>query len=182
MIVEVKKTGVCYTIFYFEFWSFLARNLWFWCICYWFGWMFNCEAEYILGSLSCRRSDRWLRRGEAYGKAKELKHHFCASLMRLEVLGHESSGIVSRGRVTLELDRNIMQLTGTTVGTNVKHIKVGDRVAMEPGATCSVYWACPQFLWPHQFMLYLEKCDLCKAGRYEVWSVFSTAPVRLIII
>jgi len=59
--------------------------------------------------------------------------------MRLEVLGHESSGIVSRGRVTLELDRNIMQLTGTIVGTNVKHIKVGDRVAMEPGATCSVY-------------------------------------------
>jgi len=61
--------------------------------------------------------------------------------MRLEVLGHESAGIVSQGRETLELNRNIMRLTGTTVGTNVKYIKVGDRVAMEPGATCSVYRA-----------------------------------------
>ncbi|KXN86424.1 D-xylulose reductase A [Leucoagaricus sp. SymC.cos] len=35
------------------------------------------------------------------------------------VLGHESAGIVSK------------------VGANVKHVKAGDRVAMEPGATCS---------------------------------------------
>ncbi|KAF7776014.1 hypothetical protein Agabi119p4_4407 [Agaricus bisporus var. burnettii] len=47
------------------------------------------------------------------------------------VLGHESAGIVSK------------------VGSNVKHLKAGDRVAMEPGATC-------------------KKCDLCKAGRYEL--------------
>jgi len=57
--------------------------------------------------------------------------------MRLEVLGHESAGIVSQGRLTFELNRNI--LTRATVGTNVKCIKVGDRVAMEPGATCSGY-------------------------------------------
>lgn len=35
------------------------------------------------------------------------------------------------------------------VGPNVKTLKVGDRVAMEPGATC-------------------RKCDACKSGRYEV--------------
>lgn len=27
----------------------------------------------------------------------------------------------------------------TTVGSKVKHVNVGDRVAMEPGATCSRY-------------------------------------------
>lgn len=48
----------------------------------------------------------------------------------VQVLGHESSGIVSK------------------VGPKVKHLKVGDRVALEPGATC-------------------RACDLCKAGRYE---------------
>ncbi|KAF9451669.1 xylitol dehydrogenase [Macrolepiota fuliginosa MF-IS2] len=47
------------------------------------------------------------------------------------VLGHESAGIISK------------------VGSDVKHLKVGDRVAMEPGATC-------------------KRCDLCKAGRYEL--------------
>lgn len=35
------------------------------------------------------------------------------------------------------------------VGKRVKHLKEGDRVAMEPGATCRV-------------------CDDCKRGRYEV--------------
>ena len=35
------------------------------------------------------------------------------------------------------------------VGPAVKDLKVGDRVAMEPGATC-------------------RKCEACKAGRYEV--------------
>jgi len=47
------------------------------------------------------------------------------------VLGHESSGIVSK------------------VGSNVKNLEIGDRVAMEPGATC-------------------RKCMSCKAGRYEL--------------
>ncbi|KAL9712865.1 hypothetical protein Ac2012v2_004104 [Leucoagaricus gongylophorus] len=57
------------------------------------------------------------------------------------VLGHESAGIVS------------------SVGTNVKHVRVGDRVAMEPGATC-------------------KKCYLCKAGRYELCAdiVFAATP------
>lgn len=57
------------------------------------------------------------------------------------VLGHESSGVV------------------TKVGPNVKTLKVGDRVAMEPGATC-------------------RKCDACKSGRYELCPniVFAATP------
>ncbi|TEB35636.1 xylitol dehydrogenase [Coprinellus micaceus] len=57
------------------------------------------------------------------------------------VLGHESSGIV------------------TKVGPKVKHLKVGDRVALEPGATC-------------------RACDLCKAGRYELCEdiIFAATP------
>ncbi|KJA30137.1 hypothetical protein HYPSUDRAFT_32232 [Hypholoma sublateritium FD-334 SS-4] len=57
------------------------------------------------------------------------------------VLGHESSGLIAK------------------VGSNVKHLKVGDRVAMEPGATCRV-------------------CESCKAGRYELCPdiVFAATP------
>ena len=46
------------------------------------------------------------------------------------ILGHESSGIV------------------TQVGSKVKHLSVGDRVALEPGAPCRV-------------------CPLCKEGNYQ---------------
>ncbi|KAI0702870.1 xylitol dehydrogenase [Cytidiella melzeri] len=57
------------------------------------------------------------------------------------VLGHESAGIVSK------------------VGKKIKHVKAGDRVAMEPGATCRV-------------------CDDCKKGRYELCPdiVFAATP------
>ncbi|KAG5724994.1 D-xylulose reductase A [Termitomyces sp. T112] len=57
------------------------------------------------------------------------------------VLGHESSGIVAK------------------VGPDVKHLKVGDRVAMEPGATC-------------------KRCDVCKSGRYELCPdiIFAATP------
>lgn len=47
------------------------------------------------------------------------------------VLGHESSGTIAK------------------VGSNVKNMSVGDRVAMEPGVTC-------------------RKCDECKSGKYEL--------------
>ncbi|KAJ6147397.1 hypothetical protein N7497_009379 [Penicillium chrysogenum] len=47
------------------------------------------------------------------------------------VLGHESAGIISQ------------------VGSAVKTLKVGDRVAMEPGISC-------------------RRCDPCKAGKYNL--------------
>ncbi|ESK96104.1 xylitol dehydrogenase [Moniliophthora roreri MCA 2997] len=57
------------------------------------------------------------------------------------VLGHESSGVVSK------------------VGTKVKHVKPGDRVAIEPGASCG-------------------SCNDCKAGRYNLCPdmVFAATP------
>ena len=59
------------------------------------------------------------------------------------VLGHECSGTV------------------VEIGDNVKHLKVGDKVALEPGKTCG-------------------KCEFCKTGRYNLCPdviFFATPPV-----
>ena len=59
------------------------------------------------------------------------------------VLGHESGGTV------------------VEVGANVKHLKKGDRVALEPGKTCG-------------------KCEFCREGRYNLCPdvvFFATPPV-----
>ena len=59
------------------------------------------------------------------------------------VLGHESGGTV------------------VEVGKAVKHLKVGDRVALEPGKTCG-------------------KCEFCRTGRYNLCpdvQFFATPPV-----
>lgn len=59
------------------------------------------------------------------------------------VLGHEPGGIV------------------VEVGKDVKHLKVGDRVALEPGKTCG-------------------QCEFCKTGRYNLCPdvvFFATPPV-----
>ena len=59
------------------------------------------------------------------------------------VLGHEASGEV------------------VSVGKKVTHLKIGDRVAMEPGKTCG-------------------KCEACKSGKYNLCNdviFFATPPV-----
>ncbi|MCI9214011.1 MAG: NAD(P)-dependent alcohol dehydrogenase [Oscillospiraceae bacterium] len=59
------------------------------------------------------------------------------------VLGHEPGGTV------------------VEVGSNVKHLKVGDRVALEPGKTCG-------------------RCELCRQGKYNLCPdvvFFATPPV-----
>ena len=59
------------------------------------------------------------------------------------VLGHESGGVV------------------VEVGSQVKHLKVGDKVALEPGKTCG-------------------HCEFCKTGRYNLCRdviFFATPPV-----
>lgn len=59
------------------------------------------------------------------------------------VLGHEAGGTV------------------VETGTNVKHLKVGDRVALEPGKTCG-------------------QCEFCKSGKYNLCKdvvFFATPPV-----
>lgn len=59
------------------------------------------------------------------------------------VLGHEAGGVV------------------TAVGKNVTHLKIGDKVAMEPGKTCGV-------------------CKACKEGKYNLCNdvvFFATPPV-----
>ncbi|KIY49304.1 xylitol dehydrogenase [Fistulina hepatica ATCC 64428] len=57
------------------------------------------------------------------------------------VLGHESSGFIYK------------------VGSNVKHVAPGDRVAMEPGATCG-------------------QCEYCKGGKYNLCAdvIFAATP------
>ncbi len=60
------------------------------------------------------------------------------------VLGHEPGGVV------------------VEVGRNVKHLKVGDRVALEPGKTCG-------------------HCEFCRTGRYNLCPdvvFFATPPVQ----
>lgn len=60
------------------------------------------------------------------------------------VLGHESGGVV------------------VEVGKNVTHLKVGDKVALEPGKTCG-------------------HCEFCKSGRYNLCPdvvFFATPPVQ----
>ncbi|KAJ7590966.1 xylitol dehydrogenase [Mycena floridula] len=57
------------------------------------------------------------------------------------VLGHESAGIIAK------------------VGAKVTHLKPGDRVAIEPGATC-------------------RSCEACKSGRYNLCTdiIFAATP------
>ena len=67
----------------------------------------------------------------------------CGDIQYPFVLGHESGGTV------------------VEVGENVRHLKVGDRVALEPGKTCG-------------------HCEFCRSGRYNLCpdvQFFATPPV-----
>lgn len=60
------------------------------------------------------------------------------------VIGHECAGIIE------------------DVGSEVRHLTVGDRVALEPGISCS-------------------RCNICKDGRYNLcpdMKFFATPPVH----
>ncbi|KAL3682545.1 hypothetical protein R1sor_000567 [Riccia sorocarpa] len=75
-----------------------------------------------------------------------LKHMRCADFIVKEpmVIGHESAGVVEE------------------VGSDVKHLEVGDRVALEPGISCG-------------------RCKLCKEGVYNLcpeMKFFATPPVH----
>ncbi|KAL2611234.1 hypothetical protein R1flu_022926 [Riccia fluitans] len=75
-----------------------------------------------------------------------LKHMRIADFIVKEpmVIGHESAGIVEE------------------IGSDVKHLEVGDRVALEPGISCS-------------------RCKLCKEGFYNLcpeMKFFATPPVH----
>ncbi|KAI0068828.1 xylitol dehydrogenase [Artomyces pyxidatus] len=75
------------------------------------------------------------------------------------VLGHESAGIISKGRAPCFCCYTSYQLLICVVGKNVKSVKAGDRVAMEPGVSC-------------------RKCDACKSGRYQLCPdmIFAATP------
>lgn len=73
----------------------------------------------------------------------EIGRGSCGEIEYPFVLGHESAGTV------------------VEVGSKVKKIKVGDRVALEPGTTCG-------------------ECEFCKTGRYNLCEkvrFFATPPV-----
>lgn len=75
-----------------------------------------------------------------------LKHMRCAGYIVKEpmVIGHECAGIIEE------------------VGSGVKNLSPGDRVALEPGISC-------------------QRCDLCKEGRYNLcpeMKFFATPPVH----
>ena len=57
------------------------------------------------------------------------------------VLGHEPGGVV------------------VEVGKDVKHLQVGDRVALEPGKTCG-------------------QCEFCKEGKYNLCQTWYSLQLR----
>jgi len=72
-------------------------------------------------------------------------------LPNFQVLGHESSGIVFQGQLSLFAlrPRRVTSDAPEKVGAKVTHLKPGDRVSLEPGAVCDL-------------------CHECKSGKYEV--------------
>lgn len=66
------------------------------------------------------------------------------------ILGHESSGMyVWKQQVEQCIWLTYNDNSVTAVGSNVKNLKKGDRVALEPGQMC-------------------RHCEVCKHGMYEL--------------
>jgi threonine dehydrogenase-like Zn-dependent dehydrogenase len=60
-------------------------------------------------------------------------------------------------RYSFSIAHSFFVLLKVVVGAKVSHLKVGDRVSMEPGATCYI-------------------CENCKSGRYEVSTITTVTP------
>lgn len=79
------------------------------------------------------------------------------------VIGHEASGVVAKVNYIKQyvLNKNKMHIF-FKVGSKVKNLKVGDRVAIEPGVPC-------------------RYCDFCKDGKYNLckdMSFCATPPIH----
>lgn len=85
------------------------------------------------------------------------------------IIGHEAAGIVAKVLVSTTNESKIywkikvkfcfLFFEKRQIGKDVKNLKVGDRVAIEPGVPCRI-------------------CDLCKNGRYNLCAemVFCATP------
>lgn len=114
-----------------------ARNSWW--LYTWFVWWDVCDDE-------CNHLPRDFHKGEISCGVLWVQHLRVGVYEVKEpmVVGHESSGIIAE------------------IGSNVKHLAVGDRVALEPGVPC---W----------------KCNYCKEGLYNLcpdMQFFATPPVH----
>ena len=105
----------------------------------------------VLGPLSRPWTHRRLHRREPYGTRLNISCSLIAYMQSAtRFLATSPPALYRKVRFVSSADSRAARLTlASSVGKKVKHVKPGDRVAMEPGATC-------------------RSCEDCKKGRYEV--------------